>query len=106
MNWSGWYFEVYDVNVVLGSGDDSWPSEPGVYIFVKQEAIGSMTPTCHPLYIGETENFSVRFQNHEKIPAASQMGLNQIHLHGEADRDRRLHIEAELKRLWEPPLNR
>ena len=60
----------------------------------------------HPLYIGETQNFAARFQNHEKAPCAQQSSMNQIHYHiHNGNAQVRRAEEQDLNRRWNPPCN-
>ena len=75
---------------------------PGNYIFAKETSQGRY----RPIYIGETEDLSERFDNHHKMPCIRLQGATHIHVHqndgGVAVR--RLE-ERDLVGKWNPPCN-
>ena len=77
------------------------PPGGGNYIFVRSE-----NNMWYPLYIGETQNFAARFQNHEKTACAQQRSMNQIHYHiHNGNAQVRRAEEQDLIRRWNPPCN-
>lgn len=87
-------FHIYDRN-------DGWLSKPGLYIFTFLDTNGMWTP----LYVGQTDDFSVRFPRHEKLGEAVQLGATHIHaLHVplQADRNR---LEFALISYLQPTIN-
>ena len=76
---------------------------PANYIFTRWDR---KTQTWYPLYIGETDNLTQRFNNHEKWPCAQQHGVTHIHVHNKSTSqlDRRLEKD-DLIAHWNPPCN-
>lgn len=60
-------FTVYDSN-------QNWKKVAGLYIFSYQTQGG-----WHPLYVGQTDDFSSRFSNHERLQEAVNKGATHIH---------------------------
>lgn len=75
---------------------------PGNYIFAKE----TKPNTFRPIYIGETEDLSERFDDHHKMPCIKQEGATHIHVHkntgGETARQAE---EADLVGRWNPICN-
>lgn len=68
----------------------------GNYIFSKETRPGYWTP----IYIGQTADLSVRFDNHHKMPCIKSHGATHIHVHrNDLERDR-LAEEADLLAKW------
>lgn len=88
-------YKVFDLTV-------NWNDVPGNYIFVKHDGAN-----WHPLYIGETENFSVRLgPQHEKWSAALRHGMTHVHAHtGSEHRVTRRDEERNLIASYKPILN-
>ena len=80
----------------------SFNAAPGNYIFAKETSAGRY----RPIYIGETEDLSERFDNHHKMPCIRLQEATHIHVHrnngGVAAR--RLE-ERDLVDKWNPPCN-
>ena len=75
---------------------------PGNYIFARE-----VSPGRHrPIYIGETEDLSERFDNHHKMPCIRREGATHIHVHrtdgGVATRRTE---ERDLVEKWHPTCN-
>lgn len=73
----------------------------GNYIFARETKPGHWLP----IYIGETENLDIRFDNHRKANCIRRAGATHIHQHLNADKSDRLAEEADLIALWNPPCN-
>ena len=88
-------FEVFDINTKFNPVS-------GIYIF----CILNRNGNWHPLYIGEANDLSSRFQRHHKLPQAILMGATHFHIlrfdGGEMSRKR---IESDLIKNYYPPLN-
>ena len=82
------------------------PPGGGNYIFVRRERDDRGRDVWHPLYIGETGHFVERFQNHEKLPCAQNLNMNQVHyhVHNGSAQVRRAE-ERDLIQRWNPPCN-
>lgn len=77
------------------------PAGGGNYIFVRHQS-----NVYHALYIGETENFIQRFQNHEKATCARQNQMNEIHYHvHNGNVHARRAEEQDLILRWNPTCN-
>ena len=97
--WHGQSGTAYEYQV--RTSNQSPPPSGGNYIFVRLE-----NSTYYPLYIGETQNFAQRFQNHEKAACAQQNGTNQIHYHSHnGNAQTRRAEEQDLINRWNPPCN-
>jgi len=80
----------------------SYKSEPGNYIFAKE----TNPNTFKPIYIGQTDDLSERFDNHHKMPCIRQNSSTHIHVHINAEGERqRLAEEADLINRWHPACN-
>jgi len=76
--------------------------EPGNYILA-QAAQGGW----RPLYVGECQSLRDRCTLHEKWDAAIRLGATHIHAHTTpGGLQRRLDEETDLRRRWNPPLNK
>lgn len=78
----------------------SLKAEAGNYIFARAES-----NTYVPIYIGETENLSERFDKHHKKDCIEAEGATHIHAHLNADEQARLAEESDLIAKWKPPCN-
>mgnify|MGYP001565336527 CR=1 FL=1 len=74
---------------------------PGNYIFAKESSPSRWTP----VYAGETEDLSERFNDHHKMPCIKRNGATHIHAHLNDSEDARLDEEADLIAKWSPPCN-
>ena len=81
----------------------SGKNEAGNYILAQAGPGG-----WRPLYIGECESLQNRCCNlHEKWDAAVRMGATHVHSHTTAgSRQNRLDEETDLRRRFDPPLNK
>lgn len=80
-------------------------SQAANYILVRRNADGS----CSPLYIGETDDMSRRWQEHLRsglVDRARRRGANELHLHFLTEtRSQRLNAETDLRHGNPTPLN-
>ncbi|MCA8899725.1 MAG: GIY-YIG nuclease family protein [Hyphomonas sp.] len=79
----------------------SFVAKAGNYVFAKETNPGYWAP----VYIGQTENLSERFDSHHKIDAARRNGATHIHAHLNPYKSDRLDEETDLVRRWNPPCN-
>lgn len=86
-------FQVLDLQA-------QWNPVPGIYIFCKVE-----NGIWHPLYIGQTDNFSDRLPNHERRQEAIRSGASHIHARVVQNAAERDQIEKILIQTYNPPLN-
>lgn len=80
--------------------DGIWNDVPGIYVFARKNG-----PNFNSLYVGKASSFKDRFASHEHWDRANHIGMSHILavvIRLEADRSK---IEAELIRMWQPPLN-
>ena len=57
------------------------------------------------IYVGETSDMSVRCDCHHQLPCFTRNRMTHIAVRAESDRTRRLLIEADLRRSYNPPCN-
>jgi hypothetical protein len=87
-------FTIYDSN-------SNWNNVAGLYIFTHQVIGGSW----HPLYIGQTDDFSSRLPSHERLNEAVRRGATHIHaavIPLASDRDK---LEKMLVQYLQPTMN-
>lgn len=63
---------------------------PANYVFAKE----TDPETLLPIYIGETEDISERFDNHHKMPCILENGATHICVHKSSD-DKKVRCEEE-----------
>jgi hypothetical protein len=80
----------------------SLKSEPGNYCFARETEPGRFMP----IYFGETEDLSSRFNAHHKMACIMKQGVTHLHAHTSSSGAsvRRLE-EADLISHWTPPCN-
>ncbi|MBD2566779.1 hypothetical protein [Anabaena lutea] len=59
----------------------------------------------YPLYVGQTDDFSSRLPNHERLPQAIQRGATHIHVAIITQQRQRDILEKMLIPYLQPPLN-
>ncbi|HXF88592.1 MAG TPA: GIY-YIG nuclease family protein [Xanthobacteraceae bacterium] len=64
----------------------------GNYIFAKLNNLDQWVP----VYIGQTENLSERFDNHHAMPCIKRNGATHIHAHLNSDEKARIEEEGDL----------
>ena len=75
---------------------------PGNYVFAKETKQG----TFLPIYIGETDDLSERFDNHHKMPCVVENGATHITVHvGETSATVRRTEEKDLREKYNPICN-
>ena len=75
---------------------------PGNYIFTRETSPGRH----RPIYIGETEDLSERFENHHKMPCIRREGATHIHVHQtDGGAAVRRQEEGDLIGKWNPSCN-
>lgn len=74
---------------------------PANYIFVAWQGNEWI-----PLYIGQTDNFAKRINNHEKLQCAFDHGMTHIHVrYSRSQRLERILEETDLIDMWNPVCN-
>ena len=82
--------------------DDTHDAVPANYIFAKETSENYYVP----IYIGETEDISVRFDNHHKMPCIRKNGATHLHTHKSSeDKKVRCAEEADLIANYNPICN-
>ena len=75
---------------------------PGNYCFAKEIEPHQWTP----IYFGETEDISERFEYHHKMDCILRKGATHIHTHTSSpDKEIRCAEETDLINRWHPPCN-
>jgi excinuclease UvrABC nuclease subunit len=74
----------------------------GVYMVLRK---GSQNGNYDVLYVGQTNNLSERFDNHHKKPCFDRNRKTHIAAMVESSEVRRLNIEADLIRKYNPSCN-
>ena len=83
------------------SKNEGWYAVPGVYIFTFEEVgVG-----WHPLYVGQTDDFSARLPSHERLNEAIQLGATHIHTRVVNSQQERDSLERALIHQLRPPMN-
>ena len=91
----GYKYWIYDLS-------DTHAAVPANYIFVKETKPNSF----RPIYIGETEDISDRFDNHHKMPCIKRNGASHLCAHkSSADKKVRCAEEADLVANYSPICN-
>lgn len=78
-----------------------WNAVAGIYIFAYQLPDGNWAA----VYVGQTDNFSTRMPNHERLNEAVQAGATHIHAKVVNSQQNRNLWESMLIRNLQPPLN-
>ena len=73
----------------------------GNYIFAKETEPGRF----HPIYIEQTGDLDLRFDQHHKASCITRAGATHIHTHLNSDEKSRLAEEADLIDNWNPKCN-
>jgi len=82
--------------------DDTHDAAPANYIFVKETKTNYYTP----IYIGETEDISERFDNHHKMPCIRQNRATHLCTHmSSSEKKVRCAEEADLISNYNPVCN-
>ena len=100
INWTGksgrqYLYYIYPIG-------STFKAVPGNYIFAKETSPGRY----RPIYIGETEDLSERFDNHHKMACIRREGATHIHAHqNDAGVTARRQEERDLVAKWNPSCN-
>ncbi|MBA7471466.1 hypothetical protein ES707_06772 [subsurface metagenome] len=99
INWEGksggkYLYYIYPIGT-------TFKEEPGNYIF----ALQSRPQYWRPIYIGQTEDLSERFDNHHKMPCIKRNGASHIHVHLNSLQSTRLSEESDLLSNFSPICN-
>ncbi len=86
-------FTIYD-------SKQNWNKIAGVYIFSYLAQEG-----WYPLYVGQTDDFSSRLPNHERLEEAVRHGATHIHAAVIPQASSRDKLEAMLIGHLQPPMN-
>jgi len=87
-------FTAYDSN-------ENWKAVAGLYIFAFVATNGYWTP----LYVGQTDDFSVRLPSHERLNEAVQLGATHIHAAVISTQPERDRLERMLIEHLQPSMN-
>ena len=93
-NGTSFRFEIYNRN-------DGWHQIAGLYIFCYATSNGNWTA----LYIGQTNDFSTRLPNHERLPEAIRLGATHIHAVVVPSQKDRNDLEQKLIYHIQPRMN-
>lgn len=91
---------------------ESIPSEPGVYIFLREIEVLARTQCNNILYIGQTQNLRERLYTnldyHEEWPCIRRHRGDcvGVYLMKNSTKQERLDVETELRHTYETPCNR
>ena len=77
-----------------------------VYVITKREANAEGRASHTRLYVGHTDNLQGQPFNHGREHCFDRKHANCVCVFPENDLDRRLAIEIDLRRAYEPPCNR
>jgi hypothetical protein len=81
--------------------NEGWNAIAGLYIFAYQLQNGNW----QAVYIGQTDNFSLRMPNHDRLDAAVRAGATHIHAKVVNSQQNRDLWESMLIRNLQPQLN-
>jgi len=86
---------IYDIGT-------TFTEVPGNYVFAKKAETGKF----RPIYAGETEDLSARFDNHHKMPCIKENGATHICVHRNDDGEKaRKAEEQDIIAQWHPICN-
>ncbi|GBF59401.1 hypothetical protein PbB2_03101 [Candidatus Phycosocius bacilliformis] len=98
--WVGVSGTKYQYTVYLLPKD--LPAKPGNYVFCKIDT----NKRWIPIYMGQTENLSERFDGHHAMPCIKNHQATHIHVHvNVGGKQARLGEEKDLLRSYRPPCN-
>jgi len=83
------------------SKNEGWNAVAGLYIFAYQLQNGNWAA----VYVGQTDDFSLRMPNHERLNDAVKLGATHIHAKVVSSQQDRNLWESMLIRNLQPPLN-
>ena len=80
----------------------NFTANPGNYIFAHE----TTSTKWSPIYVGETEDLSERFDNHHAKECIERQGATHIHAHiNNNGQTARRAEEADIIARWNPPCN-
>jgi excinuclease UvrABC nuclease subunit len=89
-------FDIYYLNTKI-----NWRSVGGIYVF----AARTMLTEWRAVYIGQTDDFSIRLPSHERRDEAMRNGATAIHAFVVQQATERDRLERLLIQYWQPQLN-
>lgn len=100
INWTG--ISGHEYRYFIYPIGTSFEAVPGSYVFARE-----VSPDRYrPIYIGETENLSERFDSHHKMPCIAREGATHIHVHqNHGGQAARRAEERDLVAHWNPRCN-
>lgn len=100
IKWDGQSGKEYEYHIY--TLDETHKAIPANYVFVKQ----TEPKRYRPLYVGETNNISERFENHEKWPDLKKNGVTHVCTHeSSSDKKVRTNEESDIIAKWKPVCN-
>ena len=88
-------YEIYEVGTKFNA-------VPANYIFAKVNTSNRWEAT----YVGETQDLSVRFDNHHRKACIDRHGATHIHVRvNDGRKDARLAEERDIRQRYNPPCN-
>lgn len=88
------------IDFTIYGSNSNWNKVAGLYIFSYQTKDG-----WFPLYVGQTDDFSVRLPNHERLIEATRRGATHIHTLVVPQQSKRDTLEKNLIQHLQPPMN-
>jgi hypothetical protein len=85
---------------------DRFSAMGGVYFMTLRQVDSNGTGRHTFIYAGETGDLSDRPLNHERQPCFDKHNANCVLVLAESNRTKRLEIETDLRRAYDPPCNR
>ncbi|MGD0037567.1 MAG: GIY-YIG nuclease family protein [Bacteroidota bacterium] len=87
------------------STDTEFNAVAGVYVVTRRTLDNSSHASHTRIYVGQTEDLSVRFDNHHKADCFKKHKANCICIYREDSEGQRLAIEQDLIEKYNPPCN-
>lgn len=91
----------HSLEFTIYSCEEKWNKVAGLYIFSYQASSGRW----HPLYVGQTNDFSARLPSHERLATALRRGATHIHALAVPLQEDRDALESMLIRHLQPVMN-
>lgn len=99
ITWTGSSGKKYEFTV--HSKDTEFEEVGGVYVITRElNDVLSM-----PIYIGQTDNLSMRFDNHHKLDCFNRHDWNTVCIHKDDNEDSRFKKELDLIQTYDPICN-
>ena len=100
IEWGGWSGKTYSYWIY--EIHQPFAQEPGNYVFAEETERGTFTP----IYVGQTDDLSERFDNHHKMPCIRQHGATHITAHKSSKTEAvRKAEEDDLIKFYNPVCN-